>query len=165
MSFFSSIGKILRGTVGAAVSAAVPIIGPAIGQQIAQSAFKRPTGFAPPAVLPGAGAIPAGLPALGPAMRAGSAALGFLDLGVPGPGIFSSTGCPPGFHLDKKTRSRCVRNRSMNPLNGKAAMRAATRLVRAKKAWVKIDKALARAAPRRPAARRSPRHITGPQHT
>lgn len=36
--------------------------------------------------------------------------------------------CPRGYHPDKKTRTYCVRNRRMNPMNGRAAMRAARRL-------------------------------------
>jgi hypothetical protein len=36
--------------------------------------------------------------------------------------------CPVGYHLDKKTRSKCVRNRRVNYANGRAAKRAGRRL-------------------------------------
>ena len=35
--------------------------------------------------------------------------------------------CPPGYHPDKKTKSKCVRNRSMNVTNPKALRRAIRR--------------------------------------
>jgi len=57
--------------------------------------------------------------------------------------------CPVGFHLDKRTRSRCVRNRRMNPLNGRAAMRAIRRIKGARKMLQKIERQLPRAKARR----------------
>lgn len=53
--------------------------------------------------------------------------------GPPGMGYQSgraaaATGCPPGYHPDKKTGTKCVRNRRLNPTNPRAARRAITRL-------------------------------------
>jgi len=66
---------------------------------------------------------------------------------------FSGGACPVGFHLDKRTRSFCVRNRRMNPLNGKAANRAIRRIKGARKMLQKIERQLPRAK-----ARATPRH-------
>lgn len=181
MSIFSSIGKALRVGVGGLISTAVPVIGPAIGGQIAASAIKRPTSVpvqsprvrATPAMYttqslpsrPGAGIIPAMsrvpqaaqklLPEVGGAI-AGYAA-GSLMAGD------GNGACPVGFHLDKKTRSRCVRNRRMNPLNGRAASRAIRRIKGARKMLQKIERQL----PKQRASGRSRgvRHLTGPRHT
>ncbi|HDZ44417.1 MAG TPA: hypothetical protein ENH80_10805 [Phycisphaerae bacterium] len=68
-------------------------------------------------------------------------------VGVPG------AACPTGFHLDKRSRSRCVRNRRMNPLNGRAASRAIRRIKGARKMLQKIERSLPRAK-----ARATPRH-------
>lgn len=158
MSLFSSIGKILRRSVGAAVSTAIPIIGPSIGAQIAASAVPRSRGFAPPAVLPGVGAI---MPAGG---FLGTVPLRSIPLppALRGP---EGAACPAGFHLDKRTRTRCVRNRRMNFANGRAAKRSLRRIKGTLKLLKGIEKEIARAAPR-PRTRQTPtRHITGPQHT
>lgn len=45
---------------------------------------------------------------------------------VPG-GVEPGAGCPPGFHLDKQTQSKCVKNRRMNPGNARALRRAIRR--------------------------------------
>lgn len=72
-----------------------------------------------------------------------------IDIGKRGPGVFRTTtggkagrieagemgACPPGYHLNKAKladdtppRSVCVRNRSMNFANGRAAKRSGRRL-------------------------------------
>lgn len=68
-----------------------------------------------------------------------------LDIGKVGKGVFGSSrgrvkagemgACPPGYHLNKHpltdgtaARSVCVRNRSVNYANGRAARRAGRRL-------------------------------------
>ena len=56
-----------------------------------------------------------------------------IPIPIPWPGgdvSGGAAGCTRGFHLDKKTRSRCVRNRSMNPLNPRALKRALRRVDR-----------------------------------
>lgn len=73
--------------------------------------------------------------------------------------------CPKGFHSNRSgyhlrdgtfvaPASRCVRNRRRNNDNGRAAMRAARRLLGRKKSQDAIDKALRAFAPR--ARRKSP---------
>lgn len=61
--------------------------------------------------------------------------------------------CPVGFHVDKRTGTRCVRNRRMNVLNPRAATRAIRRVRGARKMLQKIErqlpKAKARATPHR----------------
>lgn len=55
---------------------------------------------------------------------------GSLDIGAALPGgapLFTPGQCPPGYHLDKRTRSKCVRNRKMNPLNPRALKRGLRR--------------------------------------
>lgn len=90
-----------------------------------------------------------------------------------GPVLPTSDGCPKGFHLNKSAyslkdgrriaeRSLCVKNRRRNNDNGKAALRAARRLVGRKKHQETIDKALRAIAPSKrrsspkPAARLGP---------
>lgn len=51
-----------------------------------------------------------------------------------------ATGIPSGYHLDKKTRSRLVRNRHTNYANGRAAMRAIRRLRGTRKMLAKIER-------------------------
>ena len=46
--------------------------------------------------------------------------------------------CPKGFHLDKRTGTRCVRNRSMNFANGRAIGRAARRIEGAEKMFRRV---------------------------
>jgi len=53
-----------------------------------------------------------------------------IPIPLPGMGAGDSGACPRGFHLDKKSRSRCVRNRSMNPLNPRALKRSLRRIDR-----------------------------------
>lgn len=86
-----------------------------------------------------------------------------LPIPFPGPGAVNGVGqdlgvggggaCPAGFHLDKRTRSFCVRNRRMNPLNGRAAMRAIRRIKGARKMLQKIERQLPKSK-----ARRTPVH-------
>lgn len=75
--------------------------------------------------------------------------------------MFAATGdqCPKGWHLNKTgyflkdgwfvaPMSRCVKNRRRNNDNGRAAMRAARRLLGRKRSQDAIDKALRAFAPR-----------------
>lgn len=93
--------------------------------------------------------------------RAGAEIAGvILDRQARGPVAPTADGCPKGFHLNKSAyslkdgtrveeRSLCVKNRRRNNDNGKAALRAARRLVGRKKHQQTIDKALAGIAPSR----------------
>lgn len=47
-------------------------------------------------------------------------------------------GCPKGFHPAKDGSGRCVRNRRMNPANGRAIRRAARRLRAAEKVFRRV---------------------------
>ena len=143
------IGGFFGGPAGAAVGTAIGGIGQKASQanqiaraQLAAASFQAPPlggldlSLAAPAV-PVAQTLPQGVLAniTGPlAPRPGAA-------------------CPAGFHLDKRTRSRCVRNRRMNPLNGRAATRAIRRIKGARKMLQKIERSLPRAK-----ARAVPRH-------
>jgi len=102
---FSSAWKIIKGAgkafLGIGQKAPVPIaIGAGIaGQQIANLA------------MPGGAAIGPPLPANGQA------------------GMLMQGGCcPAGYHPDKRTGTKCVRNRRMNPANPKALRRSMRRV-------------------------------------
>lgn len=99
----------------------------------------------------------------GAGRAAGELALVAMDAHARGPVTPTADGCPKGFHLNKSSytlkdgrrieeRTLCVKNRRRNNDNGKAALRAARRLVGRKKHQETIDKALRGIAPR---ARRS----------
>lgn len=45
---------------------------------------------------------------------------------IPG-GVEPGAGCPAGYHLDKQTQSKCVKNRRMNPGNARALRRSIRR--------------------------------------
>lgn len=80
----------------------------------------------------------------------GGVAKGFYDLTHPGANGKCGV-CPSGYHLNKHplgatkrhgalpARSMCVRNRHMNPLNGRAAKRSIRRLKGARKAFRGIE--------------------------
>jgi hypothetical protein len=57
-----------------------------------------------------------------------------LPIPIPIPGdIFNGNGnaqCPPGYHKDKTTGTKCVRNRKMNALNPRALKRSISRICR-----------------------------------
>jgi hypothetical protein len=161
MSFFSSIGKALRTVASTAIQSFLP--GP-VGQIVASPLMPAVVAPTARAVAPLAGAAIQ-------AFRAPSAPLGLMATQVaakpfigdrPGLDILGAA-CPAGWHLDKKTRSRCVRNRRMNPLNGRAATRAIRRIKGARKMLQKIERQLPRTRSR--GSTRPARHITGPAHT
>lgn len=161
MSIFGNLGKVFRRTVLPAVGTAIggPALGAAVGALTApRSAASLPT------VLPGAGqvsgfaATPVGLPAtIGRAGGRVAQAAGLMellpDIGAPGPGVFSQTKPPAGYHLSKRPPYHFVKNRRMNPANGKAAMRAIRRIKATRKLLQKIEKQL----PTRTVHRRAPR--------
>ena len=143
-------GYVKGGPVGAATGAAVAIFTP--------PRVNMPT--------PASVGNPAGLPVVPPYGGFGGASVGTgVSIGGPsgvnvhwgasvgrGAGAPASQGgaCPSGWHLNKHplgatkrhgampARSMCVRNRHMNPLNGKAAMRSIRRLKRSAKISRKI---------------------------
>lgn len=188
MSLFSSIGKALRRVAGVALpaigNAALPglggVIGGAFGSSLAASAVKRPTGFMAPAALPGAGVLvrTGARDIIQGGIGAATAASQLIDLGVPGPGIFSSSlprgarpmvdgMCPAGYHPNKQdglggpAGTYCVRNRRMNPLNPRAANRSIRRIKGARKTLQKIERQL----PKQRTQRRV-RHVpSGYRHT
>lgn len=61
-------------------------------------------------------------------------------------------GCPGGFHPAKDGSGRCVRNRRMNVMNQRAAMRAIRRIKGARKMLMKIERQL----PKQRSTRRAP---------
>lgn len=148
MSIFGTIGKALRGVAATAIQSVVP--GP-VGRALTSPLLPQPA--APRAIRAGLPAAPA-LPGIGalarPLVAPGAQALFGLDPGVPGPGIFSPTTPPKGFHLSKQAPFHFVRNRRMNPLNPKAFRRSVRRIKGAVKFAKEVDKVVAiRPRPRR----------------
>lgn len=148
MSIFSAIagglgvvGGLITGaeTVGKAFKGAFGLDTPTTKRRRA-----RPVALPAAPALPGIGAITRfNLPQA-------AAGLSLLDPGVPGPGIFSQTACPTGFHLSKQEPFKCVRNRRMNPLNPRAFRRSVRRIKGAVKFAKEVDKVVAiRPRPRR----------------
>lgn len=173
MSIFS---KIARGIVGVATGFATggPLGGLVGGltSLAPQPRAATPASFAPAAVqgfatqvrgvrLPTIPRFP-GKPPGGPGLPIpfpgpGNGAAPGQDLGFGGAGA-----CPVGFHLDKKTRTRCVRNRRMNVLNGRAAMRAIRRVKGARKMLQKIERQLPKSKTRRTPAHGHRVHVHTP---
>lgn len=96
------VGKTALGALG------VPLVSPVRTQGIVGP--QQPTGFFP--TMPGQVPVPG--------------VRGKLERAVPG-GRSGFMTCPRGYHPDKATGTRCVRNRSMNPTNPKALRRAMRR--------------------------------------
>lgn len=99
-----------------------------------------------PLIGPGRPVVPGGIAAnLKPLPGAPRMSMGYLGGGSSSSGggrIAPGDGgaCPRGYHLNKHkladgtpARSVCVRNRSMNPMNGRAVARAARRIHRGEK--------------------------------
>lgn len=164
MGLFSGLGRALKGVVSKVAPITSLIPGPiGAASMLASSVVSPPrnrgaTGLfanvVPSSMVGTTGRI--ALPRSRSVTRRAPQAAGLMDLlpdiGVEGPGIFTARGCPPGYHLAKDGSGRCVRNRRMNPLNHRANMRAARRLVAFRKAVVRTEKALRKAVP--PSARR-----------
>jgi len=136
----SLLGGLAKGLVSM-----IPVVGPGIASRIDMSAPKAP----PPPTLPQFGGF-AGASvgaALGPFSIQGQ--VGKTQTTTYSGGVAVSPGaggaCPKGYHLNKNplaaskrhgavpARSICVRNRHMNPMNGRAVSRAARRIHRGEK--------------------------------
>lgn len=145
------IGGALGGPVGAAIGGAVGgIISPQPSQVAAQIPIPRSArpGLQtfvppPPPSLPGAGQVE---PAMSKVPQIARRAQPLVTE------VLTGQACPKGYHLDKKTRSYCVKNRRMNPLNGRAAMRAIRRIKGARRMLQKIERSL----PKQRVTRRAP---------
>lgn len=144
------IAPTVAGFAGAGAGEAVSAF---LGGPTAPDARRLPPGIAAPTGLPalsiGGGQIPTQFtrPIRG-THRAG--VLGGLPRGalpLVGPGL-----CIAGYHPNKTDRSYCVRNRRMNPLNGRAAWRAIRRIKGARTMLQKIERQL----PRQRSSRRAP---------
>ena len=143
------IGGIFGGPAGAAAGAAIGSIGQKASQanQIARANLVAANFAAPPL---GGLDLSLGAPAVAVTQQLPQGVLA----NITGPlAAQPGAACPAGFHIDKRTRSRCVRNRRMNPLNGRAASRAIRRIKGARKMLQKIERSLPRAK-----ARATPRH-------
>lgn len=118
---FSFIGKALKGGLGVVSKLGIPVVsgvaglaGRALGGRAAQALPAGPAGMTMP------------ISRMGPV----------VSMPAPGapPGGYVSpyqlrqgAGCPAGFHLDKATGSKCVRNRRMDVANPRALRRAIRR--------------------------------------
>jgi len=153
MSIFSSIVKGISGAVaGFATGGPIGAVLGGVGAFVPPPAAAPGAGFGGAPVQAFATQVRgARLPAL-PRFPGTPPALPGIPIPIPGFGGDTGGACPAGFHLDKRTRSRCVRNRRMNPLNGRAAMRAIRRVKGARKMLQKIERQLpkskTRAVPR-----------------
>lgn len=117
---FGFVGKALK-TVGGFVPGVGGILQAAGGllDRPSAPATRRGSGLGQALMLPGGGPRPTGI-SLGQRLRTAGQAL------VPG-GVEPGAGCPPGYHLDKQTGTKCVKNRRMNPGNAKALRRSIRR--------------------------------------
>jgi len=112
---------------------------------------------AAPAPPPTFGGLP-GLPALPPGIAAPTQLTGprftrrIPQAQVARIAAGAGVACPQGFHPAKDGSGRCVRNRRMNVLNHRAAMRAIRRIKGARKMLMKIERQL-------PKPRSRPRQI------
>ncbi len=104
-----------------------------VGKMLFTPALPTP-GLPPPVYMPQApapsGFMP-GVGARGPAMAGFRLpATGAGGRMITGPGAVAAVDgtCPVGYHLDKATRSRCVRNRRMNIANPRALRRSMRRV-------------------------------------
>ena len=114
---FGSIFSGIKGAVGGLLSGGP--LGAISGGIRGFTASTRPSVTAAAALRP----LPqAGTPRMtfGQRIRTAGQAL------IPG-GVEPGVGCPPGYHLDKQTQTKCVRNRRMNPGNARALRRAIRR--------------------------------------
>lgn len=173
MGLFSKLKKAFKKVVkpiARTVFGALPGPAGAIGATVFGGAIQPRTpapGRLPPIAFgggqlptfPGAGALPPGLaaPTVGPGTaRLRRIAAGGVEVGPQGL-------CPVGFHPAKDGSGRCVRNRRMNVLNHKAAMRAIRRIKGARKMLMKIERQLPkpRSRPRQVVHRRRLIHEDG----
>jgi len=111
-----SIWKVAKPIIGTAIGG--PIGGAILGVGAGVAASKALVPVGPPA--PPTGFFPAAGAAVGTAMGAA----------IPGAiaGYMGGGGCPAGYHPDKRTGTRCVRNRRMNVANPRALRRSLRRV-------------------------------------
>jgi len=158
MSIFGKFRRVVGGAVGGYVKGGP--VGAATGAAVA--IFTPPRTNIPGTASPG---NPMQLPVVPPYGGFGGASVGTgisiggpsginvgwgASVGRPAGAAAGAGACPSGYHLNKHplaatkrhgampARSMCVRNRHMNPLNGKAAMRSIRRLKRSGKIARKI---------------------------
>lgn len=114
---FSFVGKALK-TVGGFLPGPLGAVAKFGGGLLSRTA--APARAAPPLALPYAGPRVQASGLFGRLRMAGQAM-------APG-GVEPTTGgCPSGYHLDKQSQSKCVKNRRMNPGNAKALRRSIRR--------------------------------------
>jgi len=146
------IGGFLGGPVGAAIGGQIGSIGLKASQanQIQRAQLTQASALSSFAAGPPFSSLTPPLVPVAQVSPQGAQIGRAFGATIPGA---AGAACPVGFHLDKRSRSRCVRNRRMNPLNGRAAMRAIRRIKGARKMLQKIERQLPRAK-----ARRTPAH-------
>jgi len=125
--FLSSLWKGVKAVGKVALGAAFPI--PTAIYKATRGKPRPPAqAFMPggmPSSFPGIGAMPGTL-----AAAAGRAPMAFSGVGLGAQAVApDATGCcPTGFHLDKRTGTKCVRNRRMNVANPRALRRSMRRV-------------------------------------
>jgi len=124
---FGAIGKI-GGAIGGFLTGGIPgaVAGHKVGGAVGNAITAKPK--AGTIALPGGLTLPSlPLSPLGIGGGIVSGVAGLLGFGPGGPAMGAGGVCPKGYHPDKRTKSRCVRNRTMNVLNGRALRRGLRR--------------------------------------
>jgi len=119
---FSFIGKAIK-TV---VKIARPVLGAAIGGPIGGLITGAATGIAIGTALVPAGAVPAAPPSMPGVGLIQPVVAGVVQGALAGRALGGA--CPSGYHPDKRTGTRCVRNRRMNVANPRALRRSMRRV-------------------------------------
>jgi len=125
--FLSSLWKGIKKVGKVALTAAFPVPAMVYGALRGKPQPPQPQFVAGgmPTSFPGVGAVPGTLPAM-----LGRAPMSFAGQGLGQAAVApDATGCcPSGYHLDKRTGTKCVRNRRMNVANPRALRRSMRRV-------------------------------------
>lgn len=150
----SILGNVFKAVKRVALPVLANTILPGAGPVVAGAMSARS-----PARAPAMGFAPQTLPTLartaGPTLMRAGFTDWLPDVGVPGPGVFSQTKPPAGYHLSKRPPYKFVKNRRMNPANPKAARRAIRRI----KATRKLLQDIERQLPKQKTRTRTVRHV------
>ena len=159
--FFSFLGGVAKGALGIAGKVLPgPLGGIArLGSGLLGGGTRA---VAPPPPVRARAMLPTGPQITAPAFAGGAVAM------VPGTAVATTSGCGPGWHLNKQRSyakgveagGMCVRNRSMNPGNAKALRRA----IRREKAFIGLAKSALKGTGWRITKQAASRRRTGGRH-